>query len=99
MFRRGFPLIKRWIPDRLGVFPSLHILRPTDFGSLIARLPDGIKRNGVKPALLLGIAENGVMNPVFQAERQRPVPGSFGLQLFFVLEKSWKLFLEKLTPP
>src|SRR3974390_3446365 len=98
MFRRGFPLIKRWIPDRLGLSPALHTFRPTDFGSLIARLPDGIKRNGVRPALLFGIAENVVMNPVFQAERQRPVPGSFGLQLSFVLEKSWKTVFENLNP-
>jgi hypothetical protein len=99
MCRRGFPLVQRWIPDRLGLLPSLHTFRPTDFGSLIAGLSDGIKRNGAKPAFLFGKTENVVMNPIFQAERQRPVPGRFGCQLFFVLEKSRKTVRENLNQP
>ena len=68
--RHAFPLFKRRIPDRFGFLPLLYAFRPADFGSLIARFSYGVKRNGVKPAFLLGKAENVVINPIFQAERQ-----------------------------
>src|SRR5271157_931961 len=99
MCRRVFPLVEGWILDRLGLLPPLHTFRPADLGSLIARLPDGIKRNGVKPAFLLGKAENVVINPIFQAERQRPALGRFGCQVFFAFEKSRTAIAENLNQP
>src|SRR5215469_1437288 len=83
------PFFEARISERPGLLPVLDALRPTDFGSLIARLSDGVIRNGVKPAFLPGKAENAVVNPVFHPERQRPVLGRFHRQPFFVFEKCW----------
>src|SRR5215471_3318824 len=62
------PFLEARISERSGLLPVLDALRPTDFGSLIARLADGVIRNGVKPAFLLCKTENVIVNPVFQAE-------------------------------
>ena len=96
MCRRVFPLVEGWILDRLGLLPPLHTFRPADFGSLIARLSDGIERNCVKPAFLLGKAEDVVINPIFQAKRKRPVLGRLGCEFFLGSNKSWATIVENL---
>ena len=81
--RIALPLVKGGIPDGFGFLPLLYAFRPADFGSLVARLSYGVKRYRIKPAFLLGKAENVVINPIFEAKTTRPVLGRFGRQLFF----------------
>src|ERR1035437_2107831 len=95
--RHAFPLVERWELNRFGLLPPLHTFRPADLSSLIARLSDGIKRDGVKPAFLLGEAEDMILNPIFQAEGQRPGLDCFGCECFFGFKKSRTAFLENLA--
>jgi hypothetical protein len=66
---------------------------------LIARIANGVIRDGVKPAFLLGKAENVIVNPVFQAESYRPVLGCFRHQFFFVFDKSRTALVQGLCQP
>jgi hypothetical protein len=84
---------------RLGLPPLLHTLQPTDFGFLIARLSDGKKHNGVKPAFLPGKAENVIIYPIFQAETKGPTRDSPGRDCFLVFEKPKNTVGENLGQP
>jgi len=66
---------------------------------LITRLSDGVKGNGAKPAFPLGKAENVIVNPVFETERQRPVPSRFRRQFPLVFKKSRTTVVEGLDQP
>src|SRR5208283_3300701 len=97
--RLPFPFLEQRVVNWFGSLPLLYAFRPADFGSLIARLPDGIKGNGVKPAFLLRKAENVVINPVFQAEWQRPSLGRFGRERSFGFDKPRATGVENFNQP
>src|SRR5215475_9534644 len=67
------PFLKGGVLDGLRPLPLLHALRPADLGSLVARFPNGVICDGVKPALLPRKPEKVVVNPVFETEGERPV--------------------------
>ena len=80
-FRRHcFPLLERRILDRFGFLPLLGALRPAHFGSLVARVSYCVIRNCEERAFLLGETENVILNPIFQAENQRPGLDCFGCE-------------------
>src|ERR1019366_8893575 len=86
--RHSFPLLERRILDRFGFLPLLGALRPAHFGSLIARVSYRVIRTCEERAFLLGEAQDVVLNPIFQAEDQRPGLGCFGWERFFSFKKS-----------
>src|SRR5271165_6002799 len=88
MCRRVFPFIKRRILDRFGFLPLLGALRPADFGSLVARVSDGVIRNCEERAFLLGEGKNAFVNPIFQAEMKRGPLDCFGCKRFLSFDKS-----------
>ena len=94
--RRAFPLLERGIVDRFGFLPLLGALRPAHFGSLVARVSYRIIRNCEERAFLLGEAEDMIVNPIFQAEDQRPGLGCFGRERFFGFKKPRTAVLENL---
>ncbi len=97
--RHAYPLLERRILDWFSFFPLLGALRPTHFGTLVTRVTYGVIRNCVKPAFLLGKAENMAIDPSFQAQSQRPALGRLEYQLFFAFEKSRNTFVENLDQP
>src|ERR1039457_802185 len=94
--RQAFPLLERRIPDRFGFLPLLGALRPAHFGSLVARVPYCVIRTCEERAFLLGEAKDVILDPIFQAEDQRPGLYCFGRERFFRFKKSWAAVLEDL---
>src|ERR1035437_1423687 len=95
--RHAFPLLERRILDRFGFPPFLDTFRPADFGALIPRFPYRVIRDCAEPAFLLGEAEDMILNPIFQAEDQRPGLDCFGCECFFGFKKSRTAVLENLA--
>src|SRR5271157_1150631 len=94
--RHAFPLLERGILDRFGFLPLLGALRPAHLGSLVARVSYGVICTWKERAFLLGEAEDMILNPIFQAEGQRPALGCFGCERFFGFKKSRAAVLENL---
>src|ERR1035441_5092223 len=94
--RHAFPLLERRILDRFGFLPLLGALRPAHFGSLVARVSYGVIRTCEERAFLLGQAKDVILDPIFQAEDQRPGLDCFGRERFFRFKKSRTAVLENL---
>src|SRR5271165_2428318 len=87
--RHGFPFLERWISDRLDPHPTLHAFRPADFSPLITGVSHRVIRNRIKPAFLLGEAENMIVNPVFQSNGERACLDRRRGERFRGLEEAW----------
>src|SRR5271166_2130508 len=94
--RHAFPLLERRILDRSGFLPLLGALRPAHFGSLVARVSYCVIRTCEERAFLLGQAEDVILDPIFQAEDQRPGLDCFGRERFFGFKKPRTAVLENL---
>src|ERR1039457_7412980 len=85
--RHAFPLLERRIVGGFGFLPLLGALRPAHLGSLIARVSYCVIRTCEERAFLLGQAKDVILNPIFQAQDQRPGLGCFGGERFLRFEK------------
>jgi len=66
---------------------------------LIARLANGVISDSTEPAFLLGKAEDVIVNPFFQAEKQRLLLGRFQPSPLFVFEESRTALVEGFDQP
>src|ERR1035441_5136870 len=94
--RHAFPLLERRILDRFGLLPLLGALRPAHFGSLVARVSYCVISACEERAFLLGQAKDVILDPIFQAEDQRPGLDCFGRERSFGFKKSRTTVLENL---
>src|SRR5664279_4722507 len=94
--RDAFPLLERRIAGGFGFLPLLCALQPAHFGSLIARVSYCVIRACEERAFLLRQAKDVILDPIFQAEDQRPGLGCFGCERFLRFKKSWTAVLENL---
>src|SRR5664280_1553077 len=92
--RQAFPLLERRIVDWFGFLPLLSALRPAHFGSLVARVSYCVIRACEERAFLLGQAKDVILNPIFQAEDQRPGLDCFGCEGIFGFKKPRASILE-----